>query len=72
SPTVQQWTVPVCGTCIEHADIRNSPFTIHTKQHVQLALRLCSIGRWIGDSRKKGRIREDRIILFTQCGGLIP
>ncbi|CAI9621241.1 unnamed protein product [Staurois parvus] len=34
--------------------------------------RLCSISRWIGDSRRGGSEKTESSILFTQCRGLTP
>ncbi|CAI9570933.1 unnamed protein product [Staurois parvus] len=44
----------------------------HQTEHVQLAPRLCSISRWIGDSRRGGSEKTGSNSLFTQCRGLTP
>ncbi|CAI9623468.1 unnamed protein product [Staurois parvus] len=45
----------------------------HQTEHVQFAdPRICSITRWIGDSRRGGSKKTGSNSLFTQCGGLTP
>ncbi|CAI9550072.1 unnamed protein product [Staurois parvus] len=57
-----------------HSPKRNKTCSSNTHQteHVHLAPRLCSISRWIGDSRREESEKIGSNILFMQCRGLTP